>query len=465
MKVLNGTKRIISLILSVALTSSLQATLSEREAEAMAVEAYIYAYPLITTDLTRQVMTNVAAQDSMKAPMGQFANARTYPNATFHDVTAPNADTLYSSAWLDVAKEPYILHVPDEPNRYYLMPMLDGWTNVFADPGTRTTGTKAGNFAITGPGWKGTLPEGITEYKSSTNIVWILGRTYCTGTPEDYKAVHEIQDKYSLTPLSSWGKPYTPPKGIVNPNLNMKTAVRDQVRSLNGKIFFKKFAELLKNNPPKAEDALMVAKLEKMGIVPGKDFEINKLDTLFINAIQKAPVIAQAKIATYGKTAVKRVNGWTFFLNTGSYGTNYLQRALVTEVGLGANLPNDAVYPFTQTDNQGNPLEGSRKYVIHFNKGETPPVDGFWSITMYNDQFFFVDNPLNRYTVSPRNALKYNQDGSLDLYIQRESPDKDHEENWLPAPEGKFVLMLRMYWPKEAILNGSWTPPAVQVKD
>ena len=226
---------------------------AEDEARAIATEAYIYGYPLVTMDMTRRIMTNVPAPTGMKAPMGQFAQAREYPPASFRDVTAPNADTLYSVAWLDLGKEPWILHVPDEDGRYYLMPMLSGWTNVFADPGTRTTGTKAGDFAITGPGWNGTLPQGVRRYASPTNMVWILGRTYCTGTPEDYRAVHTIQDKYSVVPLSSWGKPYTPPRDVpIDATLDMKTPVRNQVNAMDAGAFFNTLARLMKDNPPPA---------------------------------------------------------------------------------------------------------------------------------------------------------------------------------------------------------------------
>src|SRR5262245_35271329 len=176
------------------------AQVSDEEAVAIATEAYIYGYPLVTMEMTRRVMTNAAEPKDNHAPMGQFYLKRTYPDASFRDVTAPNADTLYSVAWLDLSKEPYIFSLPDQKDRYYLMPMLDGWTNVFQVPGTRTTGDKAQKYAITGPGWKGKLPEGVKQLKSPTNMVWILGRTYCTGTPEDYKACHAVMDKYDLRP-------------------------------------------------------------------------------------------------------------------------------------------------------------------------------------------------------------------------------------------------------------------------
>ncbi len=177
-----------------------------KEAVDAATEVYIYGYPLVTMDMTRKQLTNVAVPDAAHAPMGQLLKLRTYPAVDNHAVTAPNADTLYTIAWLDVSREPWVFSIPDMGDRYYLMPMLDGWTDVFQVPGKRTTGDKAQTYAITGPGWSGTLPAGVTEYKAPTGIVWILGRIYCTGTPEDYAKVHALQDKFSVVPLSSYGK-------------------------------------------------------------------------------------------------------------------------------------------------------------------------------------------------------------------------------------------------------------------
>ncbi|MGA7061375.1 MAG: DUF1214 domain-containing protein, partial [Candidatus Acidiferrales bacterium] len=345
-----------------------------------------------------------------------------------------------------------------------------GWTNVFQDPGKRTTGTGPQKFAITGPGWSGTLPAGVTEYKSPTGIVWVLGRIYCTGTPEDYKAVHVLQDQIALVPLSSYGKPYTPAPGTVDASIDGKTAVRDQLNAMDGASYFKLFAQLLKTNPPAAEDAPMVTKLAKIGIVPGQDFDQTKLEPTVSSGIGKAPKPAQEKIAAWMKESLlahdaSLENGWTFSTKVGTYGTNYIQRAMVAWYGLGANLPRDAVYPTSEGPEIVTKYNGANKYVMHFNKGEMPPVDGFWSLTMYNAKYFFVDNPLNRYTLSQRNSLKTNSDGSTDLYIQADSPGKDKESNWLPAPKDDFVLMVRLYWPKEkdpTILNGSWKPPAVK---
>ena len=443
-----------------------EAATKEKEALETGIEAYVYGYPLVTMEMTRRVMTNVVKPEGTRAPMGQFVRMRQYPTAAYRDVTAPNADTLYTTTWLDVSKEPWVLSIPDMKDRYFLFPMLSGWTDVFQVPGKRTTGTKAQKYAITGPGWTGTLPEGVTEYKSPTGMVWILGRIYCTGTPEDYRAVHALQDKFSVVQLSAYGKPYTPPEGKVDPNQDMKTPVREQVNAMDAPAYFKLLAELLKTNPPAEADGPMVAKLAKIGIVPGQDFDVNKLDPTVTKALPGIPKAAQEKIMAELKNLGAPVNGWVYSTKLGVYGTEYLARALVTAIGLGANRGQDAIYPTSETDADGKPYDGANKYVVHFDKGEMPPVDGFWSLTMYDAEYFFVPNKLNRNTLSQRNKLKANPDGSTDLYIQKDSPGKDKESNWLPAPEGKFILMLRLYWPKEkppSILDGSWKPPAVKV--
>ena len=446
---------------------ALPARAAPTEIESAAIDAYVYGYPLVTMELTRRNFTNVAAPNGKSAPMGTFVNVPKYPAASDKRVTAPNADTLYSTAWIDVGKEPYILHVPDEHGRFYLMPMLSGWTDVFADPGTRTTGTAAADFAITGPGWHGTLPPGIkAEYKSPTNIVWVLGRTYSTGTPDDYKAVNAIQAQYKLTPLSALGHPYTPPRGTVHPAWNTKLPVREQVDSMDGAAFFRLLGELMKTNPPAAADAPMVATMAKIGLVPGQDFDPTKLNPVQTAAIQAAPRPAQGSIMGL-LNEVKLTNGWSVLVNgMGVYGTNYRLRALVTAIGLGANRPQDAIYPIGAVDAGGKPFDGANRYVMHFAPGQLPPVDGFWSLTMYDDKYFFVPNRLDRYTLSARNALKKNADGSVDLYLQASSPGAAKESNWLPTTKsGKFIPMLRLYWPKEtppSILDGSWKPPPIE---
>ena len=341
-----------------------------------ALDAYIYAYPLVTMEYTRRALTNVAKPVGTKAPMGQIGRLREYPNASFRDVTAPNADTLYTYGFFDVGKEPYVFSLPDMNGRYALFPMLDGWTNVFAVPGKRTTGTGAQTYAVTGPGWKGTLPDGMTEYKCPTNLFWLLGRIYCTGTPEDYAAVHKIQDEISAVPLGAYGKSYTPPEGKIDPSIDMKTPVRDQVNALDAVSFFTLFCELLKDNPPAPADAPILKRLAKIGIVPGQDFDSSKLDVALHDHI---PKIAFARIMLHFKKSdgdIKDINGWAYTTKTGLYGTDYIQRALITAIGLGANRPQDAVYPTSTKSGSGlvsRTYKGSEKYVMTFAKGQLPP--------------------------------------------------------------------------------------------
>jgi hypothetical protein len=424
-------------------------------------DAYVYGYPLVTMEMTRRVITNVAQVQGTRGPMGEIIKLRAYPDASFRDITAPNADTLYTTAFFDVGDEPWVLSAPDTKGRYFLLPFLDGWTNVFAVPGSRTTGTQAQTFVITGPGWSGAVPEGLTQLKSPTAIVWLLGRIYCTGTPEDYAEVHALQDAFKLQPLSNWGKTYTPPAGKVDPAIDMKTAVRDQVNRLSTPEYFTLLADLMKRNPPAAADAPALARFKAIGLVPSQSFDGKALDSRWD---RRLPELSYDRIMLHAMS-LKRENGWLFTTKTGLYGTDYLQRAFITAVGLGANRPQDAVYPMSQRSSLLEPYEGGHSYTLRFAKGELPPVKGFWSLTMYDEQMFFVANPINRYSMSLRTKPKLEPDGSLVITIQNESPGSNKEANWLPSPKGKFHLMLRLYWPNEnepSILDGSWVVPKVE---
>jgi len=434
----------------------------------LAIEAYTFGYPLVTMEMTRRIITNVVEVKGLKGPMGQIVPAREYPTPAFRDVTAPNADTLYTVAFFDVGKEPWVVSIPAMDDRYALFPFLDGWTTVFEVPGKRTTGTGAQTYAITGPGWTGTLPNGVKEYKSATSLVWLLGRIYCSGTPEDYTAVHAVQDAVKLVPLSAYGKTYTPPAGVVDPSIDMKTPVRDQVNRMDAVEYFTLLCELMKTNPPTAADAAIVEKMAAIGIVPGQPFDKSKFKPDFA---KRVPQVAFDRIMLHFKFSdgdVKNINGWGFSVKTGIYGTDYVQRALITAIGLGANRPQDAVYPTSMKYEGGvigRDYMGTEKYVMRFEKGLAPPVEAFWSLTMYDAEYFFVENPLNRYSISVRQPLRADPDGAINLYIQNESPGADKESNWLPAPKGKFLLMMRLYWPKEAnpsIIDGSWVLPPVK---
>jgi hypothetical protein len=445
--------------------------LTPENARQIAEDAYIYGYSLITTEVTRVQGTNIskAVPDKLGAPMNQFANVPRYPPANYRGVSAPNADTLYSLAWLDLS-EPMVFSHPDMGNRYYLFELTDLWmSDSDSSPSKRTANGKAANYLFTGPGWKGDVPAGMKHFPMATRYMVILGRTYANGTEQDYKAVNELQAQYKVTPLSAWGKPYTPMAPPVNPNpgFSMTDKPQSVILAMGTEGYFNLMAKLIGGvAPPAAEDAPMLASMAKIGIVPGKPFEMSKLDPTLRAALKDIPQSALKKIEANKASLGAVVNGWVVTKDLGTYGTNYLKRAVVAAFGWPANREKDAVYPYTEVDSGGQKLTGANKYTLTFPKDGTPPVDGFWSITMYliDQGWWFVPNPLNKFTVSLRDNPKFNAGGSLTLYFQNESPGADKEANWLPAPKGDFLPMLRMYWPKDtspSIINGSWTIPQV----
>ena len=446
----------------VAGPAAAQSPITEQEAHAIAVDAYLYFYPLISMDITRKQSTNIApGKETAKGPMNMFVNIPAYPTADMKIVVRPNFDTLYSPAWLDLTKEPMIVSAPDTGGRYYLLPMLDMWTDVFASPGWRTTGTQAANFLVTPPGWSGTVPSGMTRIDAPTPIVWIIGRTKTDG-PADYDAVHKIQAGYKITPLSQWGKAPTPPTVTIDPSVDMKTPPKSQVDAMPADRFFAYAAELLKVIPPHITDQPMIARLQKIGFEPGKSYDVQTLSPAIRNALASAPEDAKQLMAWKLPTLARVVNGWSMNTDTmGVYGNYYLKRAIIAQYGLGANVPEDAVYPANLADESGKPLDGANKYTVHFDKGNIPPANAFWSITLYDSDGYQVANALNRFAVSSWMPFKYNADGSLDLYFQNENPGKDRDVNWLPAPKGPFNLTMRIYAPKSDALTGKWNPPPV----
>jgi hypothetical protein len=440
-----------------------QTTLTEQEAYEIGMEAYTYLYPLVLMDATRRQMTNVDGGKVIgRGPMNAFTHVRTFPPADFRDVVRPNFDTLYSIAWLDLSKEPIVVTAPDTHGRYYMLPMLDMWTDVFACPGKRTTGTGEGRFAVVPPGWQGNLPEGVQRIDAPTPYVWIIGRTQTNGE-RDYEAVHQVQDGYTITPLSQLGKTPQPVQATIDSTVDMKTPPMTQVDTMAADKFFSYAAEPLKVNPPHITDQPIVARMRRIGIDPGKSFDLGKADPTVKRALEQAASDALNAMRAKIPTLARVVNAWQMNTDTmGVYGNYYLKRAIVALVGLGANLPEDAVYPLNMGDASGHSLTGANQYVLHFAKNEIPPVAAFWSVTLYDKNGFPTANDLKRNAIGDRDALKFNADGSLDLYIQHVSPGAAKESNWLPAPTGDFNLTMRLYAPKGQVLDGYWAPPAIR---
>jgi hypothetical protein len=439
-----------------------QAELTAEAAHDIGVDAYLYFYPLISVDITRLQSTNIeVGKEFGKGPMNSFVHVPAFPPADLKVVVRINFDTLYSIAWLDLTKEPLIVSVPDTAGRFYLLPMLDMWSDVFASLGWRTTGTQPGAFLVTPPGWSGVVPDGFTQIKAPTPYVWIIGRTRTDGPP-DYDAVHKIQAGYTVTPLSRWGKAPEPVTVKIDPSVDMKTPPKVQTDTMPAAKYFAYAAELMKLHPPHLTDEPIIAQMKRIGIEPGKSFEFNRLDPVVQKALESAREDAQQLMSWKIPTIARVANGWSMNTDTmGVYGNYYLKRAMVSQLGLGANLPEDAIYPLNLGDDAGKPLDGASKYTIHFDKGATPPVNGFWSLTLYDSDGFQVANALNRFAVSSWMPFNKNADGSLDLYFQNESPGKDKEANWLPAPLGAFNLTMRLYGPKRDALTGKWNPPPV----
>src|SRR5262245_13385695 len=402
----------------VALAQTAPPAITEAEAHAIGVDAYIYLYSLLSMDVTRRQFTNVpAGKEFGKGPMNTFVSVPEYPPADFKGVVRSNFDTLYSSAWLDLTKEPMVISAPDTGGRYYLLPMLDMWTDVFASPGWRTTGTQAGNFLVTPPGWRPDLrdrfieefklPKDTQRIEAPTPYVWIIGRTKTDG-PADYAAVHKIQAGYKVTPLSEWGKTPRPVEVKVDPSIDMKTPPKTQVDTMPAGKYFAYAAELLKLHPPHPTDQPIIARMKRIGLEPGKSFDVSRLDPDVAKAIEAAPAAGQRLMEWKVATLARVANHWSMNTDTmGVYGNYYLKRAVVAQLGLGANLVEDAIYPLNLGDENGRPLDGASKYTITFDKSTIPPANAFWSITLYDPDGFQVANSLNRFAVSSWMPFKY----------------------------------------------------------
>ena len=437
--------------------------ISEEEIIQIAQKAYVYGYAPLLMKYTELKQTNVEEPNNLgMAPVNQISHFRTFPDASFRDVVKPNVDTYYSIAWLELEKEPMVITVPAS-DRYYLLPLLDAFSNVFKSPGTRTTGNGAHIFLLAGPAWKGTVPAGMELIQAPTNTVWLIGRVQVNSPEDGATVVRKFQDGLKVIPLSKYGKPYVPPKGKVNPAYKEMVPVK-AVRALSFEQYLNELSQWLVHNPPLPFDKEILAEMKKIGFEVGKPWSMKGFSEKVKQEMNAIPEKLHQKWEHMAKNPDPATlkNGWLYLTNLGDYGKDYDLRAYVAFMGLGANLPEDAIYPIAHFDSEGKLFDGKYRYTIHFDKDKLPPVRAFWSLTCYNAEDFLVPNPLNRYALGDRNPLKYNKDGSLDLYIQNSSPGKAKEANWLPTPkEGHFNLTLRLYWPKQEVIDGTWVPPAV----
>jgi hypothetical protein len=440
---------------SIVITLLTAATLYGQSAPAdlrdIAERAYIYAYPLVLLEATRGAQS-----------VNQFTHVPQFPRPDIRQIVRPNADTLYSTAWLDLAPEPILIHVPDSGGRFYLLQFMDAWTETFADPGKRTTGTAEAWLAIVGPNWKGKLPEHVTRVDAPTNIVWLLGRTQTNGA-SDYDNVHAFQRGMRMMTLSAYPDGEQKLGSALAFGITVGGTPPDRVKAMEPGAFFAAFAKTMKANPPHTADAPMVGDLARIGIVPGEDFDASKLTSEQLQALNQGAHAASVRVEQMITSVAATRPGWAGFnKNIGRYETNYTARAAIARFAIGANPPEDAVYLNSSADGAGQLLSGAKHYRMHFNNANLPPVRAFWSLTGYDKDGYFIANPLTRYAIGDRDPLKFNADGSLDIYFQNRSPGPEKESNWLPSGEGPFNLTIRLYWPEEAILNGTWHPPALE---
>jgi hypothetical protein len=437
------------------------------DATTIAQDGFVFGLPLVYIALQADVMTNVSKPEGGRAPFNQFDHHREFPDAKNNKIVGMNVDTLYSLANLELTAEPIVLVVPPmDGTRWWIMQVIDAWNDVPAAPGSRTHGHKGGPFAIVGPNFKGQVPAGLEIIRCDTSIAALGGRTY-TGGPDDCAAVHTIQDGYQLIPLSQWkgtDTRYAPPASVpVKPGIDSRTPVPAQVFKMSAERFFSRLCELLVNNPARDADAPMMARLATLGITPAATFRMETFDAATRKAIEEGVAAGQQAVRDEESKMGEIVNGWQVARDLGRYGTRYGYRAAWTFFAVGGNVVEDALYPLGLVDADGKKFDGANRYELRFATNEIPPVDAFWSLTLYDKNSYLVDNPINRYALGDRSNCTIGSDGSLTLYIQSESPGPDKERNWLPAPKaGTFKLALRLYVPKKQVADGTWRPPAVR---
>jgi hypothetical protein len=434
---------------------------SRREARRLAREAWVLGMPPVYIERQWLLSSNVSRPSDRQAPPNQFAHFRDFPTVDTQIAANMNVDTLYSLACIDLRAEPIVLSVPEMGNRYWIMQLVDAWNNVPAAPGSRTVGGQGGNFVLVGPRWHGSIPAGLTHLHLPTTMLLLKGRTY-VANEADLPAVHALQDKYQLVPLSSWGSPYSPPTDVpIDESVDMKKTVQEQTLRMTPDTFFNNLNRLLVYNPPEPPDPGTMDRLTRVGVIPGRNFDFASFDQSLQQDIYSGVLDGQREMQSVDQG--KAVNTWRFALDMGRFGKNYALRAYSTFFNLGCNLAEDAIYPTTAVDSNNLPLDAAYRYVLHFRQDEIPPVKAFWSLTMYDSSGFLSRNPIDRYALGDRSQMTYGKDGSLTIFIQQESPGPDKEANWLPTPDaGGMMLILRLYQPRQEAIDGTWKPPAIQ---
>jgi hypothetical protein len=442
---------------------------SIEETKAIAEEGFIYGLPLVMNYAVMQEFAVDANSGQFKAPLNEIKNEHHVATPADTAVITPNSDTPYSICWLDLRAEPMVVSVPAvEKERYYSVQMIDGNTYNYGYIGSRATGPDAGDYLVVGPEWKGEKPAGIKEvFTSTTPFALTLFRTQLFNA-EDMRGVEKVQAGYKVQPLSAFLKQPAPPAAA---KIDFLPATTAGIKAN----FYEYLDAALQFVPASPADEEIRAKLATIGIGPGKTFDFADLSIEHKAAVLLALKEGDNKVDEFLSNGMKHINGWNvgaFFGDANFYKGDWLKRAGAAKGGLFGNDAVEAVYPYTRVDAAGETLDGSKhNYTITFAAGELPPVNAFWSVTMYDGKSqLLIKNPIDRYLInSPMLPnMKTNADGSLTLYIQHESPGAEKESNWLPAPNDTIYLVMRLYWPKTeapSILpagEGSWKPPGIE---
>lgn len=433
----------------------------------LAEQAYVYFYPLVSMEMTRlQFLYNdpkVTPSMVAAGPLNNIGHFKEFPSADVKTVVRVNFDTLYSTGWVDLVDGPVVLSVGENTSkRYYELPLHDMWSDSFAIPGSRTTGHEANNWLIIPPGWQGEVPKGLEVIQSPTMYAWLIGRVQANGDHDT--SFLEFQESIKLTPLKNWlsGEEVVLKKPEPRDDLNISKPVTFVVNEMSAQQYYDMALEALAVNPPHTSDWSIIAQLKRIGVEAGKKFSELPKETQ--HALAEGMVTGLQKLYDEMPTIAGVYNGWQVNNSVmGVYGNEYLKRAVIALMALGANPVEEAVYPFAQTDANGDILVSEKKYVVHFDADKLPPVRAFWSLTMYDKDGFQVANEINRFAIGDRNDLKYNEDGSLDIYLQTKRPSEDLVSNWLPSPQsGEIGLTMRLYNPSEAIATLKWVPPVIK---
>ena len=451
-----GIRRRLLLWLSALLLSLMLAGIwlyRQAETIVLAAEGYVFGSPLVLMDLTREASLRTLG------PENHLRRVRQFPDARFREVVRPNVDTLYTTAFIDLAQGPWVFHMPAAAQRYTLMAFLDGWTDVFGAPGTRTHGESGGTYLLLGPGQSAPPSLGMEVLQASTRMAWLIGRIE-TRSAQDLTEVHRLQDGLRLVTWRDWQagvRTYPEPAWQAQP---AGPAPLSRLLQMPAPEFFARLAGLMRDHPPRAQDAAMLRKLARLGIAPGQGPDWNWSQRM---AVRLGRWIADRRLAQELDKTRAAPSGWQTPPDVlGDYGVAYNIRAAVARVGLGANAPKDALYPQARVDRQGQALHGRHRYRLRFEAGSLPPVRAFWSITAYGVDDYLLHVPGARHAIKSSDPLVFNRDGSLDLLIQAARPSSPHS-NWLPvlADQG-FVLNARLYWPATPALQGSWQMPALE---